>query len=337
MLPCCIKSALLTSLLADGEAPPQITPSQQLGLIGKLIVPDHNQRGSWFIFHIDILMGQTAKMFYDWFSQLLEIEGGVHELTFELIDIFSTRLSGQSSKPPGWSIIRDNDTIFEALKKLVFSSFSAAIKENPSLTAFRIIATSSSFLNPYELARTGKDEFGRAKTSAILLPLEASSSQVVSNTAQSYGKEVSGPFILPYNSNTSISYGPQTPKRVGSSRIPQHPFPLVIIRIQVSACGSMSNPYRLAILGPEVKNVEFFAWFARQTGYGGPNGPAELTFRFRDALPLPKNNVIPRGNEEYFEYMKRDIKPMCGRAAVCMPGLAEFMILVTVPGWVRKV
>jgi len=98
----------------------------------------------------------------------------------------------------------------------------------------------------------------------------------------------------------------------------------------------VSRPYPRAVLGPKVKNVEFFTWFVKETGFSNPMGPPELMFSFKDALPTPKNNLIARGNEEHFEYMKRDIKPMCEHAAVCMPGLTEFTILITVPGWATE-
>jgi hypothetical protein len=114
------------------------------------------------------------------------------------------------------------------------------------------------------------------------------------------------------------------------------PLPAVVIRIQVNGYGGVSVPYPKTVLAPKVKNAEFFAWFANQTGRSGPTGPTELTFSFKDMIPTPKNNVITRGNEEHFEYMKRDIKPMCQRAVANMPGLSEFAILVTVPGWVEE-
>jgi len=301
-----------------------------LKLIGKLIVPDHTQQGTWFILHIDNLMNRSLKEFYDWFTELRTVKGRVHELTFEIIDIFSTRLSTEASKPPGWSISRDDETSFEALKQLLFSSFSAAFKEEPGLSVFRIVVTP----NPIDKARTGRGGFNTVGSLMKLRPLEPRLTQVIPKSAQPFLVENSGPAVKAYSHNSSIQYGPPIPKKVSSSGISQYPPPIVVVRIQVNAYGMASDPYELAVLGPEVNNVDFFGWFAKETGYAGSDWPPQLRFSFRDVLPRPKENIIPRGNEEYFEYMKNDITPMCGRSAKCMPGLAEFMILVTVPGWV---
>jgi hypothetical protein len=41
---------------------------------------------------------------------------------------------------------------------------------------------------------------------------------------------------------------------------------------------------------------------------------------------------IKRGNEEYFHYMKQDIKPYFKRAKALILELIKFAILITVPG-----
>ena len=64
-----------------------------------------------------------------------------------------------------------------------------------------------------------------------------------------------------------------------------------------------------------------------------PSGPVNLKFTFQDVLPEAKSNIITRGNEENFEYIKRDIKPQCDRAMAVMPEMTEFVILVSLSGW----
>ena len=58
----------------------------------------------------------------------------------------------------------------------------------------------------------------------------------------------------------------------------------------------------------------------------------ELEFCFKDTLP-PKRNFIARGNEEHFDYMKRDINRMCEKMVEQVPELSEFTILVMPTRW----
>ena len=53
-------------------------------------------------------------------------------------------------------------------------------------------------------------------------------------------------------------------------------------------------------------------------------------------MPTAKVSNIAKGNEDHFNYMRKDIKVQCDRAVLFMPGLKEFVILVTVPQWIEE-
>ena len=107
----------------------------------------------------------------------------------------------------------------------------------------------------------------------------------------------------------------------------------ITVRIQESAYGQFSCHYDQDVLLSKITTVNFFAWFARCTGYTHPSGLAKLKITLKDALPTAVHGRIIRGDEEHFEQIKQDIKPHLERAKALMPGLMEFTILVTVPGW----
>ncbi|KAH7319424.1 hypothetical protein BKA65DRAFT_101929 [Rhexocercosporidium sp. MPI-PUGE-AT-0058] len=106
------------------------------------------------------------------------------------------------------------------------------------------------------------------------------------------------------------------------------------IRVQVDGTGRFSIPFDKSVLRPKVTTTEFFAWFASQSRHSPPQPPHHLKFTFKDAMPIPQATEITAGNEDHFNYMRRDIKAQCEKARRFMPELREFVILVTVPGWV---
>jgi hypothetical protein len=107
----------------------------------------------------------------------------------------------------------------------------------------------------------------------------------------------------------------------------------IVVRLQKDGKGRFSSLYDKSVLRPKVTIAEFFSWFAKQTGYGGMEGPSLLKFTFKDAMPVPKATEIARGNEDHFSYMRRDIKEQSEKARTFMPDLKEFVVLVTAPGW----
>jgi hypothetical protein len=78
--------------------------------------------------------------------------------------------------------------------------------------------------------------------------------------------------------------------------------------------------------------MDFFAWFARCTGYNNPSRPPELKFTWKDVLPKLEYVRIKRGDEKHFQFMKADIEPLLERAKALMLELIEFAVLVIVPG-----
>lgn len=108
----------------------------------------------------------------------------------------------------------------------------------------------------------------------------------------------------------------------------------IIVRLQVDGSGKFSAPFDKSVLRPKVTTTEFFSWFSTQTRWDGPHGPPCLKFTFKDAMPSPKATEVSRGNEDHFNYMRRDIKAQCEKARAYMPDLREFVVLITVAGWV---
>jgi hypothetical protein len=122
----------------------------------------------------------------------------------------------------------------------------------------------------------------------------------------------------------------------GSDSVPivSTPSPVEIgVRLQIDGTGKFSAPFDKSVLRPRVNITEFFSWFSTQTRRCGPHGPPCLKFTFKDAMPAPKATEVSRGNEDHFNYMRKDIKAQCEKAKAYMPNLKEFVILVTVPNW----
>jgi hypothetical protein len=132
------------------------------------------------------------------------------------------------------------------------------------------------------------------------------------------------PLVLP----PAVDYRQDKPVSKTSSALQ------IVVRIQENENCRFSRPYSKNVLLSEATTVDFFAWFARCTGYDNPSGPPELKFTWKDALPKPEYARIKRGDEKHFQFMKADIKPLLERAKALMPELIEFAVLVTVPGWV---
>jgi hypothetical protein len=61
-----------------------------------------------------------------------------------------------------------------------------------------------------------------------------------------------------------------------------------------------------------------------------------LRFTFKDAMPAPHSSEIVRGNEEHFMFMRKEIRSICENAQKYMPGMREWVVLVSVPGWVEE-
>jgi hypothetical protein len=97
--------------------------------------------------------------------------------------------------------------------------------------------------------------------------------------------------------------------------------------------GRFSGPYGISVWRPKVKTTEFFAWSGSQTGRGGVRGTPVLTFTLKDAMPYPKSCDIAILNENDFRWMRKHILTQFEKAKSYMPGLKDFAVLVTDPGW----
>ncbi len=107
----------------------------------------------------------------------------------------------------------------------------------------------------------------------------------------------------------------------------------IVIRVQIDSTGKFSPPFPKSVLRPKITTTEFFSWFASQSHHSPPSGPEYLKFTLKDAMPEPRATGIVRGNEDHFNYMRKDIKAQSEKAKEFMPELKEFVVLVTVPGW----
>jgi hypothetical protein len=143
-------------------------------------------------------------------------------------------------------------------------------------------------------------------------------------------------FGAPQQSVQPSHQNQQKPQSVGldTTSTAGTPSPIeIIVRLQIDGTGKFSAPFDKSVLRPKVNTTEFFSWFSTQTRRGGPHGPPCLKFTFKDAMPSPKATEVSRGNEDHFNYMRKDIKAQCEKAKAYMPDLKEFVILVTVPNW----
>jgi hypothetical protein len=253
-------------------------------------------------------MLKTVTEFYVQFLELVEKGTYLSVLRFELLELIP--------RPDPICISYNDQANFQAFKQFVFSSFVASIRERPSLDKFRVVVTSPSVLP------SSNTNITNPPTSIALSNTQSIDAPAIAQTLKDHASD---PLYTGLEQNISTRNSPPLLS------------PQIVVLIQTYGSRHMSKPYPMAVLGPKVKTVEFFNWFMKETGFSGPIGPRQLMVSFQDAFPTPKRNLITRGNEEHFEYMKRDIKPMCDHAALCMPGLTKFAILITLPGWVIEI
>jgi len=113
--------------------------------------------------------------------------------------------------------------------------------------------------------------------------------------------------------------------------------PEITFRLQKDGRGMFGEVHDKNELHPKVMSSDFFAWFAGQTKYGGGSGPEELKFTFKDGLPNRMMKVIARGDDEHLRGLRKDIKEEFRKAKGLLPGMGEFVVLVTAPGWGAEV
>lgn len=307
--------------------------SQRFQSIGRILIPLHNQPMGGFVLGVNTLMSHSVTEFFAHYAGLVKNGEYFSGLKFEFLDVIT---GGHN-----WStIVAPNDRAnFQALKQFAFTSFATSLSENSRLEEFRILVTTI----PSQRNGRNSQPTSSTATTRTAAPKIAQSTQP--NSRFKSREQPSPPYSLvtskeigdrghaatALQADVSARGYMQRSEAGNTNPAP----PQITVRIQVDKFKRMSGSYPSAVLSP--RNTEFFAWFAREVGFDDCMGPEELTFTFRDALPTPKNNRIARGNEEHFDYMKQDMRPVCEHVAARMPGLTEFVILVTVPAWERKV
>lgn len=301
-------STVINPLATPSVHSPSRSSSTMFHMIGRILVPDNLLPNTWAQFHVDVLMSRNVPEFWALFPRGDQAD---KVLRFDFLDIASG-LESTLSNPE--FIAYSHQFNFEILKKSVFQCFMTTLARHPKLQSFRIMVTPKD--TPIFIMESG---------GKITKERGPSAQSNLSNSSS---------VILDSMENALVSSHQHA--RPSLHLVPNaalHICPAITVRIQVNGIGSFSKPFPKIVLAPKVKNVEFFAWFAEQTGCDAPIGPSELCFSFKDVVHAPKNNIIARGNEEYFEYMKRDIQPMCELSSAMIPGMFEFKIMVTVPGW----
>lgn len=112
---------------------------------------------------------------------------------------------------------------------------------------------------------------------------------------------------------------------------PPSPTPLEItIRLQKDEEGHFTDPYPFSIWHPGMRTTEFFNWFSTQTNYYNFDS---LTFTLKDSMPERKSRSITLKDEDDFKWMKKFAIKQSEKASGFLPGLKEFGVLVTDPGW----
>ncbi|KAH8600135.1 hypothetical protein B0O99DRAFT_611818 [Bisporella sp. PMI_857] len=113
--------------------------------------------------------------------------------------------------------------------------------------------------------------------------------------------------------------------------IPPTPFASIItVRLQEAHCFSV--PYSALCFGSNINVGQFFAWFARRTGRGLPQGPSSLLVWLHDARYSPKVMRIIR-SVDGFHQAKQAILGQYAEAKLLNPSMEEFAIFITETGW----
>jgi len=256
----------------------------------------------WVLFHMDSLLAQTVLEFFQTYAQTT---GAVElpMLRFEMPEVDS---EGDRVR----EVPKGDSESFHNLKVLIQQNLIKYLQENPAPSFLAVFVTS-----PQVLARDTLD--------------------IRSNEPSTTPGRAARTKPRPQNCIRAASLATLGQRQDRPDSGPSSSMHLVV-RVQKDARGKFSRRYNSAVLNLRTTNVEFFAWFANQTGHAAPSGPPALKFTFKDAMPTPKSSVIEWGDEKHFECMKLDIEPQCDLVAAYMPEVFEFAILVTAPGWTAE-
>ena len=315
------------------------------------------------VHHIDVIIWQHPPDFYKWYTAETRT-ATVSTLKFELFDA-KGRLEKAIYIPVG-------DVYFQMLKQCIWDSFwVAASKFNSTQGAFKVLIRPTPHQENVMNTITPGLVAGRCLTSGLTTVGTDGQPPVtlipqLHNSYQAYHEDPTGQQIslaprtaciqrnrpngpesfADYGTSASNDVARYIPEQYQQADAPQFrdsgrkqtaPAPDIVIRLQVDGTGSLSVPYEKSALRTKITTTEFFAWFANQTGHGGPRGPPSLRFTFKDAMPLPTSSTIAQANEDHFNLLRKDIMAQFEKARKYVPYLKEFAIVVTDPGWVSKV
>lgn len=145
------------------------------------------------------------------------------------------------------------------------------------------------------------------------------------------------PRVLSYppSSPLSQSTSPQCHDPTASS-IP-NPIPTIQFRIQISPNGPFSRPYPKSILGipgqPPITTAQLFSWFVNEIRISNKQVPGSLTFRLKDAVPVPVTYTISRSGcvngVDRLAKLRASIKSECENSGRLIMGLEKFEIFVS--------
>lgn len=116
------------------------------------------------------------------------------------------------------------------------------------------------------------------------------------------------------------------------------PTPTIQFRIQLQPNGPFSSPYPKSILGtpgkPTITTSQFFTSFTANTSPIPGGNPDSLTFRLKDAVPVPIAYTVSRSGTvdrvDALVKLRADIKGECENAGRLVMGLEKFEIYISI-------
>jgi hypothetical protein len=320
------------------------------------------------VYPVDVIMWSQSSDFYRWYM----IETGTTDVSTLRVEILDAKLNLEKM----FSISRGNERHFPMLRQYIWDFFWVTSSLNNASTFTVVVRAlhhlpshASHHLVRADCGATtsvlpgGRSIASRARNSGVVAdsrPPTAMMSQVhdgyppyhnegTAHKISSIAPLAPAPQMhipaVKYPGSSSRIQGTSTsldvPAYVPRQRQPEDArgpplAPEIAVRVQTDGAGKVSTPYSNWVLGREVTTTDFFAWFARQTGRGGSEGPPSLRFTFKDAMPAPTSNTIAQANENHFNLLKRDLKTQFEKAKEFVPNMKEFLVVVTDPGWVSE-
>lgn len=109
--------------------------------------------------------------------------------------------------------------------------------------------------------------------------------------------------------------------------------PQITIRLQIDSDGRFSTPYDLSIIHRHIRSCDFFAWYDKWINLPSRSYTKFLHFTLQNAVPQPKSVTVSRDVDSDYQNVKDLISERYERTIAILPGLKEFSVLITRPGW----